>query len=584
MKLLFFTPFCGVLQHARSEIQLAIGLRKAGHEVFFIHCDGLYRQFCIAMSAAGLKEDSGIDRKMERCAACKRVRDLHVRANRFPHDLLRDDEADLREADRLLAGVDAEHWVDFTHGGLPIGRIASYEFLINYKKNSLTLSEMEWAAYRIALRNTLLTYFHMKRRLSADRPDRVLIYDTGYSVNGIVGALAASMGIPVFDNWAGANLSDRLSNFIVTRSNSTAHYRHLKTIVWDRFKGVPITREQVRYVGDHFRALFRATNVFAYSSPRNRGHFDLRSRFGVAPGQKVLAATLSSYDERFAGNVLGRSARESDALFRSQTEWCAALIDWIARKPELFLVIRVHPREFPNKRESLKSVHVQKLEALFVSLPQNVAINWPTDQISIYNLAEGVDVFLNAWSSTGVEMGLLGLPVVIYSNELPYYPAELNRLGKTTGDYFAAIEAALGDGWQFEKMRMAFRWFAMFFTLPCIRLREPRRTLNAAVRRLLDAAHRRIPFAPFADFSNRLYLGGAFFPDGAVRLVEGLLERGDQSLADGPHPEYDPHRSVHAERAGIDEEIRSLMGPRSRFPALVTGHLGHILEAARNPR
>src|SRR5262249_38520391 len=138
--------------------------------------------------------------------------------------------------------------------------------------------------------------------------------------------------------------------------------------------------------------------------------------------------------------------------------WIRALIDWIRTKPDRFLLVRVHPREFPNKRDRKKSEHAEALERELATLPPNVRVNWPTDELSIYDVAEQADVFLNAWSSAGKEMTLLGLPVVIFCPEVLQYPAELNYVGTTRDSYFAAIETALRDGWSFEHTRAAFRW------------------------------------------------------------------------------------------------------------------------------
>jgi hypothetical protein len=139
------------------------------------------------------------------------------------------------------------------------------------------------------------------------------------------------------------------------------------------------------------------------------------------------------------------------------------LATWVGARPDLFLLLRVHPREFPNKREGLKSEHASALEQALTELPPNVRVNWPSDKLSIYDIAEQADVVLNAWSSAGKEMALLGLPVVTYCPTVIQYPRELNYVGTTRDAYFAAIETALHDGWSFERIRMAYRWCVLEF-------------------------------------------------------------------------------------------------------------------------
>ena len=116
-----------------------------------------------------------------------------------------------------------------------------------------------------------------------------------------------------------------------------------------------------------------------------------------------------------------------------------------------------------TKRESKISQHFELLEQIFKSIPDNVAVNWPLDKISIYDIADQADVFLNSWSSVGKEMALLGIPVVEYSKKLLLYPMEINYYGLTLDGYFDAIDKALFDGWSLDRARLAFRWFIVEF-------------------------------------------------------------------------------------------------------------------------
>jgi hypothetical protein len=130
-------------------------------------------------------------------------------------------------------------------------------------------------------------------------------------------------------------------------------------------------------------------------------------------------------------------------------------------KPDLFLIVRVHPREFPNKREQVLSDHAVTMQEAFARLPDNVRVNWPTEGVSLYNLAGITDVFVSAWSSAGKEMAWLGMPVVLYAEDLALYPAELNYVGTTREEYFRRIEQALEDGWSAERIRQGYRWSAV---------------------------------------------------------------------------------------------------------------------------
>jgi hypothetical protein len=107
------------------------------------------------------------------------------------------------------------------------------------------------------------------------------------------------------------------------------------------------------------------------------------------------------------------------------------------------------------------SEHAKSLRESLSDLPGNVAVNWPTDRISLYDLADITDVFLNAWSAAGKEMTPLGIPVVAYAHELLVYPSDLHYIATSKPDYFEKIDQALRDGWSIERTRTAYRWYAL---------------------------------------------------------------------------------------------------------------------------
>jgi len=572
LKLLLFSPFAGILPHIRLDLLLAQGLRSMGHEIIQFQCDGLYSSFCITMSAHGLTEASDPALKAERCRECKRMRDSNNAKRGLPREFIDagfqpDDAA---EVERLMAGVTPENFAAFERHGMPVGRIASYEFLINHKKNNLDFSAADFAAYRIALRNTLATQISMERAVAKHRPDRIIMMDTAYSVNGMVRAIGDREGIPVYDFFPGINIADKWSKLNLARHNTISNFNHLKTEVWTRVKDRPIPKEIARYVVSHFQSLFAATDIFVYSSPRDRAKADLRSRFGIHPGQKIIVAALSSFDERFAGSVIGRIPSGRESLFPSQASWCEALIEWFRDHPEYFLIIRTHPREFPNKREGVKSAHVEKLREIFKDLPPNVAVNWPNDNISIYNIGEEADVFLSAWSNAGIEMSLFGLPVVVYSDDLILYPSDLNFLGKTRDEYFAKVAQAVDHGWDFEKIRMAFRWYAVQFRLACVDVDRKDFPAASFLEKGLRFLGRKSGLAAFLNLADRLHLDGARLSENALRQIEDTLAQTRESLSDAEPKPAGASMDPEEETDGILAAMEILF---EGFPGRIQGNL-----------
>jgi len=356
--------------------------------------------------------------------------------------------------------------------GVAAGRLALYEYLLEAKKSSLQFdTDKDWFKYRTALRNTLYALFGGLRILETCKPDVLVVYNSLYAVNNAICHLADLRGITRYMMHAGGNLAHRLDTMMLGRGDLFAFMADTKEF-WHRQRERPVPAAAAAMVTDHFLELLKGRSPFAYSSPKTVAAAQIRQRFGIRAEKKILCATMSSYDERFAAESIGAREPVHSLLFPYQVDWIRALVDYAASRPELFLVIRVHPREFPNKRDNVKSAHARLLEQVLHGLPANVGVNWPADGLSLYDLAEEVDVFLNAWSSVGKEMTLLGIPVVGYSDDYLLYPSELNYIGKDRDAYFAAIERALAEGWRYENLCLAYRWCGIEYDAMLIDLSE----------------------------------------------------------------------------------------------------------------
>lgn len=295
-----------------------------------------------------------------------------------------------------------------------------------------------------------------------------MTYNTHVSTQYTLLNVCEPKGIKVYGLHAGMNMACRLQSLYVFRQDMRVFYNRMIQRFENDFANAPCDRESLENVSKHFIALTQGKSLFIYSSPVRNDKFDVYSFFSVKREQKILLATMSSYDEYFSSLVLGVT-EDVPLLFPTQVDWIRSVIKYVSNHPELFLIIRIHPREFPNKRDSRLSNHAKILKEELTMLPPNVAVNWPTDNVSIYDLAMETDVVLNGWSSAGKEMALLGLPVVIYNSEILYYPGKtLNYLGDTIERYFSRIECALSDGWSFERVVKTFRWLAWEYTYATI--------------------------------------------------------------------------------------------------------------------
>lgn len=461
MKIMFFAPHAGIWVHAFPEALIAEALKKRGHEIIYVSCQQSFETFCTTMSAYGVNHLSSLSDKLAVCNKCKQYDRLLMKEFNFRNIILNDylTEADFTQIDSLLATITPENFLDFKLADIEIGRLTLYQILLEYKKNSLNFTPNEWQHFISDLKNSLITFFGLKTILTKEQPDSLVVYNSLYAVNHIAAKLAEQFNAKQYFLHAGGNLATRLETMMLAEKDGFVYYQALLK-KWHEFKNIPRSSERIKNVAAHLLSVIKGQTVFSYSTKVDTKALDIRQFFNIQPHQKIVLATMSSGDERFASAMVKAFVQSDKVLFADQFSWLTAVIDYVKSREDLFLIIRVHPREFPNRRDKVISENFHKAQQLFDSLPENVRINWPEDKISLYYLAQEVDLCLNSWSSAGKELAALGIPVLLYSRELQVYPPDINFVGETLDDYFTLFEQALVSGWSFERIRKVFRWYA----------------------------------------------------------------------------------------------------------------------------
>lgn len=169
-----------------------------------------------------------------------------------------------------------------------------------------------------------------------------------------------------------------------------------------------------------------------------------------------------------AANVLGDSLTLGRNVFaESMSEWMTRTVQFFAKRPEVQLVIRVHPGEtLVPKARSMGQVARDAL----TSQPDHIHIIGATDKINTYDLIEIADLGLVYTTTVGVETAMNGRPVIACGNT--HYRKRGFTIDPNSWDeYFAAVEAVLADfeGHRLTEEQTAMAWnygYRFFFEYP----------------------------------------------------------------------------------------------------------------------
>lgn len=568
MELLFFTPHAALWPHTAPEAYLARALAEYGHRVSYLTC-GQAQTYCAPMTARGLAptcENTAAARICVDCLASARVIES---VYRFPIDSLGTylDSEDKQRLDAMAAGAAESRSLDTEYLGIKVGRIALYEFTLAHKKMSTELTLVQWEDYQVYLANALRTLDAFARYFQKQRPVTIFSFSPQYSNINSCMQYAINQGTRVLFIESGTNLAHRLGTMRVW--DWRVHKLVNPALVyWDASENHPVTPEAAAKVTGHFRQLLTGYHFAVFSAPYV-GADGIMQRWNVMSEQKILLMTLSSYDEAYAALLIDGFPYEKvfSDVFQTQAEWVRATIAWVRERPDLFLVIRVHPRDFPNKRETFRSEQSFMLEDLLENVPANVHVNWPAEGVSLYELLEDTDVLLTGWSVTALEALVLGIPVVTYDARLPSYPANIHYTGRSESEYYLNIERALADGWRLENSVNGFRWLAYNFVTCTVTVSEDFGQFELGRRSLLHRLWLRVKnrFPTLSRSLDLLVWNDALTGAG---LVSEMIEHGYDALPparaaiEGPVVRQDDRSTVVAALATLHQ----LLYAESKLP------------------
>ena len=484
MKILFYSPHAYFSVHALPEALVAEALRCAGHEVRTITCDGLYSKHCLCMSNIDFADQVS---KKRICAGCKINRNAIAAEFSFPASHIEAflTAVEVVQATEIAASLDRLTFLKFEWDGIPVASYALYEFWLNHKLSSDEIEPALWPEYQAIFENSLKTLFATRRMLDDLRPDRIVCYNSLYSVNRVMAAVADKKSIPHFTLHAGRHHTRRLQQMTIYKGIGYGVILNRLPVV-DVYRKSPCTLPQVDMVTEHVRELFKATSPWVYSIKSDKLSSDkLFARFSVKKDQKVLLAVMRSNDERLAARFTGVEHYDGTALFADQYEWLLWLVKFAKSHPEYVIIFRVHPREFPNKREGVTSQNASRFVEFVdgLEVPANLHINLPRDNISLHDLLKISDVLLNNTSSVGLEASLFGIPVVGIRDDLYAFDLGLQAEPDTIEDYVVKISTACASGWSFSRVVSAYRWLNYLNTETAIDISDGYTPLHQPVGR-----------------------------------------------------------------------------------------------------
>jgi len=382
---------------------LAVALTLRGAKITTVLCDGVLPacQMCefdlVAAPAAFARQ--GPDHTL--CAychgpACGAVSRLGLAVRRLSSVLT---SADEQEAQSVAEGLNADQIESFRWNDLPVGEHAAAGALRYYARSEI---RSEPAAERILRRYliaSILTARAYDRVIEQTAPEVMVAHHGIYVPQGIAAAVARSRGVRVV-TW------------------NPAYRRHCFIFSHDDTYHQTMMTEPVALWRDRPLSAAEGKRIRAYLKSRRDGRNDWiivhhAARLQPLNGVADLALDPAKPVVLLLTNVFwDAQLHYRTNAFRNQGDWLVRTIAWFANRPDLQLVVRIHPAEVTTVPAARQRAAAE-IEAAFPRLPGNVRVIGPESAISTYALARLANSAIIFATKTGVELACEGLPVIV---------------------------------------------------------------------------------------------------------------------------------------------------------------------------
>ena len=434
-----------------STLAAALALRDADVEI--VLCDAALPA-CLKAEYADLPDDTILtERRLPQtfCPSCMSrgramFEPLGLKVRWLSELIAEEDRAEARQiADSIPAGDIDGYLMD----GLKVGEHARAGALRYYTRGDLDGEPRGEEVLRRYLEAAILSVRAYRRLLARQHYDVALFHHGLYVPQGPVGEVCREAGVRVV-NWV---VAYRSNSFILSEGDT---YHH--TLMTE-----PVSDWRDMAWGERQKA-----EIAAYLKSRWRGErdwigFHEKPEEDAAALAASLGLDLSKPIIGMLSNVVWDAQLHYPAnAFPSLIDWAVRTIDYFGRRPDLQLLLRIHPAEVRGTSPSRQPL-LAEIQKRFPSLPPNVFVIPPESPVSTYAAMELCDSVLIYGTKTGVELTAVGIPVVV-AGEAWIKDKGLTLDAETPEHYFRILDGLpIGRRLEPDVVEMALKYAYHFF-------------------------------------------------------------------------------------------------------------------------
>jgi hypothetical protein len=305
----------------------------------------------------------------------------------------------LRKADTISQEIPFHSIGSFIYDGLSVGEHALAGALRYYARGDLNGEPYGEIILRRYLKASLLTTFAIQNLLSRNTYVTAVFHHGIYVPQGIIGEVCRNRGVHVI-NW---NPSYRKHTFIFSHEDSYHHTMITEPVSeWENIKW---TRKKKTITLDYLKSRWHGNQDWIWFHERPIEDInEIGNQMGIdfdKPCIGMLSSVMWDAQLHYKSNA-----------FKNMLEWVFQTIDYFERRPELQLIIRVHPAEVTGMIPSRQKLY-DEIKNKITNLPKNIFVIPPESRISTYAVMGKCNTVIIYNTKTGIEISSMGIPVIV---------------------------------------------------------------------------------------------------------------------------------------------------------------------------
>lgn len=358
-------------------------------------------------------------------------------------------EEELVEARRIANECPAEDIKQMRFLDMAVGEHAMAGALRYFARGDLSAEPMGEIVLRRYLEASLISAFAMTRLIDTYGFDVACFHHGLYVPQGIVGEACRTQGVRVV-NWVVAYRQ----NTLIFSHDDTYHHT-LMTEPTDGWRGMEFTDKHEQDIVAYLKSRWDGSRDWIY--------FHEKPNENMTAFAENVGLDLSKPCIGLLTNVMWDAQLHYPAnAFPNMLDWVLRSISYFEKRPDLQLLIRVHPAEVRGTLPSRQPL-VDEIAKAFPTLPSNVFLIPPESPVSTYAAMELCDSVIIYGTKTGVELSSIGIPVIV-AGEAWIRNKGLTQDASSPEHYFELLDSLpLGAPMPPEQIRSARRYAYHFF-------------------------------------------------------------------------------------------------------------------------